>query len=52
MAGKGSKRRPCLVNRKEEALRYQLAFGQIAFKQFEEKMKKLKDNKNARTQIS
>lgn len=40
--GKGSRRRPSSIGREEEALRWQLAFGKITFKQFERRYKELK----------
>ena len=42
-AGKTDKRRPCLVSREEEDLRWKLALGRIDQETFDEKMKKLKD---------
>ncbi len=42
MAGKGSKRRKCLISREEEALRYDLAFGKITFKEWFTGMQELK----------
>lgn len=36
--GKGDTRRPCLVSRKEEDLRYKLAQGEITYEQFIEAM--------------
>ncbi len=36
--GKGDDRRPCLVSRKEEDLRYKLARGEITYEQFIEAM--------------
>lgn len=44
--GKGSKRRPCLVSRKEENLRWLLIQGRISFNLFERKMKEVKKNAN------
>jgi len=41
MSGKGSKRRPCCVSRKEEGLRWDLAFGKISKKEYDEAVKKL-----------
>lgn len=38
---KGSARRPRLISRQEEDIRYALAFGRITFKEFEKKMKRL-----------
>jgi hypothetical protein len=35
---KGSARRPCLVSRKEEDLRYKMARGEITYEQFIEAM--------------
>ncbi len=43
--GKGSKKRPCLISREEENIRWALVYGKISFKKFEEKMKKIKENK-------
>jgi len=40
--GKGSQRRPCLVSREEEDLRWKLALGKITHPEFCEEMKKLK----------
>lgn len=40
--GKGSKKRPSAITREESELRWKLASGNITFKQFEEKYKKLK----------
>ena len=42
MAGKGSKRRLCLIGRVEEGLRYALAFGNITQKEFNIGMKAVK----------
>ncbi len=39
---KGSKRRPCLIGRVEEGLRYALAFGNITQKKFNIGMKAVK----------
>lgn len=39
---KGSKRRPTLISREEENIRWQLATGLITFKEFERKYKELK----------
>ena len=41
-AGKGDKRRPCLVPRELYALRFKLATGRITFKQYERQYKKLR----------
>lgn len=42
MVGKGSKRRPCQINRVEEGLRYGLAFGTITQREFNIGMKAVK----------
>ena len=39
--GKGSKRRPTLVSKQEENIRWKLKEGKITFKEFERKMKLL-----------
>jgi len=44
-AGKGDRRRPCLVSYEEYALRHDLAYGKIDRKTFDKEMKKLKDKK-------
>ncbi len=46
MAGKTSKRRPCLISREEESLRYDLAFGKITFEEWFISMQKLKVKKD------
>jgi len=43
--GKGSGRRPCLVSRAEEDLRWDLKEGKISLATFKKKIKKLKENK-------
>ena len=43
---KTSKRRPCLISREEETLRYDLAFGKITFEEWFVGMQKLKVEKN------
>lgn len=40
--GKGSKRRPCLVSREEEKLRWALFEKKISFAEFERRMKDVK----------
>lgn len=40
--GKGDTRRLTQISRAEERIRWKLAFGQITFRQFEKKMKRLK----------
>ena len=45
-AGKSDKRRPCLVSREEEDLRWRLAQGRIDRKTFDKTIKKLKGEKN------
>lgn len=42
---KGSHRRPSKVSDEEYALRYDLAFGYITQKEFEQRMKELKGKK-------
>ena len=44
-AGKGDGRRPCMVSREIENLRWALKEGRITFKQYERKMKKIKAKK-------
>ncbi len=48
MAGKGSKRRPALISREEETLRYDLAFGKITFEEWVAGMQKLKAVKDSK----
>lgn len=43
--GKGSQRRPCLLTREAENLQWKLAYGKIAFADYEVKVKKLKAEK-------
>lgn len=50
MAGKGSKRRPTLVSREEEDLRWELAYGRITRRTFDEKMVELKEKKNVQNE--
>lgn len=40
-AGKGSNRRPCLVGKEEESLRWDLVLGKITHEEFYEKYKQL-----------
>ena len=40
--GKGSNRRPCLISREEETLRWDLAIGKITFNEFCAGMQELK----------
>jgi hypothetical protein len=42
--GKGSQQRPCLINREEEELRWDLALGKITREKFDEEMEKLNDH--------
>jgi len=42
---KGSKRRPTFISRKEEDLRWNLAYGKITRRIFDEKMAELKEKK-------
>lgn len=46
MAGKGSKRRPTFISREEEDLRWDLAYGRITRRTFDEKMAELKEKKD------
>lgn len=46
--GKGSQRRPCLVSRDEEELRWDLALGKITQRTFDRKMRKLEEVKKCR----
>ncbi len=43
--GKTSKRRPCLINRAEESLRWQLAQGEVTYREFYKAMCKLNPDK-------
>ena len=48
MAGKGSKRRKCLISREEETLRYDLALGKITFEEWvigTQKLKRIRDER-------
>jgi len=40
-AGKGSNRRPCLVGKEEESLRWDLSLRKIAREEFDKKYKQL-----------
>ena len=42
MAGKGSKRRKCLISREEETLRYDLALGKMTYEEWVIGMQELK----------
>jgi len=41
MCGKGDIRRPCLIGKEEEDLRYRYAFGEITFAQFRQEYEQL-----------
>ena len=41
MSGKGSTRRPTLISREEEDLRWKLAYGEIKREEFDKKMEQL-----------
>ena len=45
-AGKGDLPRPMFVSEEEYELRYKLAFGLISRREFDKKMRKLKEIKN------
>lgn len=42
MSGKGSGRRPTLISKHEEDLRWKLAQGKITFNEFEKRIKELR----------
>lgn len=44
---KGSTRRPRLISRQEESLRWKLAMGEITLTEFYKTLKELKGRKNA-----
>ena len=46
--GKESKRRPCLIGREEETLRYDLALGKITFKGWTIGMQMIKQKKDSK----
>ncbi len=45
---KTSKRRPCLISREEETLRYDLALGKITFEKWFVGMQMIKQKKNSK----
>ena len=45
MSGKGDKKRPCLVSREEESLRWRLLEGEITREEFDVTLKRLKERK-------
>ncbi len=46
-AGKGSDKRPCLISREEETLRWNLARSEITYEEFIEAMIKKDENEQA-----
>ncbi len=46
--GKTSKRRPCLISREEEALRWDLALGKITFAEWFAGMQMIKQKKDSK----